>query len=65
MGFIERSISNLRTRRVPHFAAAYGAGAWGVMEIVDQFIGNEIVPQWVYPVALVLVSIGVAGGNIA
>ena len=47
--------SSLRTRRVPQFAAAYGAGSWVVLEVLDQLIGNQILPQLFYQLALVLV----------
>ena len=55
MGFIQRSLSSLQTGHVPQFAAAYGAGSWVVLEVLDQLIGNEILPQWIYPLALTLV----------
>ena len=47
--------ASLRTRRIPQFAAAYGAGSWVVLEVLDQLIGNQILPQLFYQLALVLV----------
>ena len=55
MGLIKRSILHLQVSRLPQFAAAYGAGCWVVLEVVDQLIGNEILPQLFYQLALVLV----------
>jgi serine/threonine-protein kinase len=46
---------SLRTRRVPQLAAAYGAGSWIVLEVLDQLIGNQILPQLFYQLALTLV----------
>ena len=45
----------IRTRRIPQFAAAFGAGSWIVLEILDQLIQNAILPQLVYRLALTLV----------
>ena len=45
----------LGTRRMPQFAAAYGAGAWIVLEVINQLIENDILPRLVYPLALTLV----------
>jgi TolB-like protein len=42
-------------RRIPQFAAAYGATSWVVLEVLDQLIGNEILPQLFYQLALTLV----------
>ena len=55
MGFIGRSISKLKAGRVPQFAAAYGAASWVVLEVLDQLIGNELLPPMVYTLALTLV----------
>ena len=55
MGLIQRSISYARARRVPHFTAAYLAGCWVVLEVLDHLVGNQILPQLVYQLALLLV----------
>ncbi len=55
MGVIQRSISKLKAGRVPQFAAAYGAGALVTLEVFDQLIQNQVLPQVVYQVALALV----------
>ena len=55
MGFIGRSISKLQAGRVPQFAAAYGAGAWVVLEVISQLSENALLPQVVYWLALTVV----------
>jgi hypothetical protein len=43
----------LTERYVPHVAALYIPGGFGVLELVDQLVGNDILPDVAYPLALV------------
>ena len=52
MGFIQRSITRLKDGHVPQVAAAYAAGSWVVLEVINQLIEREILPQGVYLLAL-------------
>jgi hypothetical protein len=48
-------ISKLRTRRVPHFAGAYAAGCWIVLEVLSQLVDMQVLPPMLYQLGLVLV----------
>lgn len=54
-----RLIQELRERRFVPFFTAYLAGGWAVLEVVDQLVGNEVVPEVFYPVALTLLISGI------
>ncbi len=44
----------LRERRLAQFGAAYAAGAWVVLQLIDQGIERGLLPELTYTVALVL-----------
>lgn len=54
-------LHELKERRLAQFATAYGAGGWIVLEVIDQLVGNEILPAVTYPLALVLFLCGLPG----
>ncbi len=54
-------LHELKERRLAQYAAAYAAGGWVVMEVIDQLAGNEILPALSYPVALALFICGIPG----
>jgi TolB-like protein len=51
-------------RRMFRFVLAYGAVAWGGLELVDQLVGNGIFPSWAYRAFLSLVVCGFPGALI-
>ncbi|HSJ24912.1 MAG TPA: hypothetical protein VK929_09610 [Longimicrobiales bacterium] len=50
--------SQLRERRIVQIVMAYMAGAWVALEVIDQFVDREIMPDQVYLVALILAAVG-------
>lgn len=60
MGFI----SDLSERRIFRFVVAYGAASWAGLELVDQLVGNDLLPQAVYFATLSLVLCGFPGALI-
>lgn len=50
--------ASLKERRLPQFVAAYAAGGWIVLQIVDQLVDRGVAPDPVYPTALALVLCG-------
>lgn len=49
-----RLLHELKERRLAQYSTAYAAGGWVVLEVLDQLIGNEILPGFLYSLALVL-----------
>lgn len=52
-------IQELKDRRFVPLLTGYVAGGWVVLEVVDQLVGNEILPEIVYPAVLTLLLCGV------
>ena len=57
-------IKALRERRVAQFLVTYAAAGWLVLQLVDQVVDREVLPEVVYRVALTLVLCGVPGALI-
>jgi hypothetical protein len=57
-----RLIQEFRDRRILPIVASYGAVAWIVLEVADQLVGNGVMPDLVYLIALVWVvgGLGIA-----
>jgi TolB-like protein len=55
-------IRNIKERRLFQIVAAYAAGGFVVLEVADQLIQNEVIPEWIYPILLssYLVGFGAA-----
>ncbi len=51
-------LSTLKERRLPQFAAAYTAGGWVLLQLVDQLVDRGVAPDPVYPTALVVFICG-------
>lgn len=51
-------LEKLRERRVPQIVAAYLAAGWLALQLVDQLVGNQIVPAELYRFALYSYLIG-------
>jgi len=49
-----RLLHELKERRLAQYITAYGAGGLVVLEVLDQLIGNGILPGFLYSLALVL-----------
>ncbi len=54
-------LHELKERRLAQYAAAYAATGWVALEVIDQLVGNEILPALTYPVALTLFICGIPG----
>lgn len=54
-------LRDLIERRVFRYLVAYGAGSWAVLELIDQLVGNEMLPAVAYRVVLTLVICGLPG----
>ena len=54
-------LRDLIERRVFRHLVAYGAGSWAVLELIDQLVGNEMLPAVAYRVVLTLVICGLPG----
>ena len=54
-------LHELKKRRLWQFGTAYGAGGWVVLEALDQLVGNEILPGFLYQLGLVLFLSGIPG----
>jgi TolB-like protein len=59
-----RIVQDIIERRIFRFVVAYGAGSWALLELVDQLIGNELLPGYVYRAMLALVVCGFPGALI-
>ncbi|NNF29037.1 MAG: hypothetical protein HKN73_17570, partial [Gemmatimonadetes bacterium] len=57
-------IKALRERRVAQFLVTYAAAGWLVLQLVDQVVDREVLPEVVYRVALTLVLCGFPGALI-
>ncbi|NNM32712.1 MAG: hypothetical protein HKO53_06580 [Gemmatimonadetes bacterium] len=57
-------IRALRERRVAQFLVTYAAAGWLVLQLVDQVVDREVLPEVVYRVALTLVLCGFPGALI-
>ncbi len=56
--------AELRKRRVFQFLGAYIAGGFLVLEGVDQLVGNGLLPEIAYPLALIFYLFGIPGSTI-
>lgn len=54
-------LRDLIERRVFRYLVAYAAGSWAALEVIDQLVGNEVLPGVAYRVVLTLVICGVPG----
>ncbi|HEX6306855.1 MAG TPA: hypothetical protein VFZ69_01640 [Longimicrobiales bacterium] len=59
-----RLIRDLIDRRVFRHVIAYAAIGWGLLEVIDQLVGNEVLPVAAYRAALALVLCGLPGALI-
>lgn len=57
-------IRDVGERRIFRFVVAYGAASWAGLELVDQLVGNDLIPQVVYFATLSLVLCGFPGAII-
>ena len=57
-------IKALRERRVAQFLVTYAAAGWLFLQLVDQVVDREVLPEVVYRVALTLVLCGFPGAVI-
>ncbi|HSJ05684.1 MAG TPA: hypothetical protein VK936_03210, partial [Longimicrobiales bacterium] len=57
-------ITDVIERRIFRFVVAYGAVSWAALELVDQLVGNDILPQFAYVGMLSLVLCGFPGALI-
>lgn len=57
-------IKALRERRVAQFLVTYAAAGWLLLQLVDQVVDREVLPEVVYRVALTLVLCGLPGALI-
>lgn len=55
MGFF----NELKERRLVQIVFSYLAGGWVILEVVDQFADNNILPGIAYPVALIWFVVGI------
>jgi TolB-like protein len=55
------SFSDLAERRIFRFVVAYGAGAWAVLELMDQLTNNGVLPQYIYRATLAFALCGLPG----
>jgi serine/threonine-protein kinase len=51
-------LSTLKERRLPQFVAAYAAGGWVILQLVDQLVDRGVAPDALYPTALVVFICG-------
>lgn len=49
---------HLRRARLPRVLLAYVAGAWLILQVVDILVDGLALPEWVTPVAIILLLIG-------
>ena len=55
----DRSLfSELRERKVFQVAALYGAGAWGLTEVIVTIVQQLFLPQWVSTLAVIFFVVG-------
>lgn len=54
-------IRELKERRFVQYLTVYAAAAYAVLEAVDQLAGNEVLPGYLYPIALTLVVVALPG----
>ena len=59
-----RVLKDIVERRIFRFVVAYGAASWAALEVVDQLVGNEVVPDFAYRSTLALVLCGLPGALI-
>ncbi|NNK48846.1 MAG: hypothetical protein HKP01_08240, partial [Gemmatimonadetes bacterium] len=50
--------STLKERRLPQFMAAYAAGGWVLLQLVDQLVDRGVAPDPLYPTALAIFICG-------
>lgn len=51
-------LSSLRERRLPQIVIAYGAVAWGLLELTSQLVERTVLPEIAYQLVLVAVATG-------
>jgi TolB-like protein len=59
-----RFLNDLIERRIFRFVVAYVAGSWAILQVVDQFVNNGLLPGFMYRAALALVLCGLPGALI-
>src|SRR5690606_24066732 len=59
-----RVLRDLIERRVFRYVVAYAAAAWGVLEVIDQLVGNDVLPQVAYRIVLTLALCALPGALI-
>lgn len=59
-----RVLRDLIERRVFRYVVAYAAASWGVLEVIDQLVGNDVLPQVAYRIVLTLAICGLPGALI-
>jgi TolB-like protein len=57
-------LHSLRERRIFRYVVAYAAASWAALEVVDQLVGNQILPAFSYRATLSLVLCGFPGALI-
>ncbi len=58
MASLKRFIVEIHRRSLWQVLTIYLGASWAVLEVTDQIIARYLLPEWVYPAALILLLIG-------
>ncbi len=56
-----RILRDLIERRVFRYVVAYAAASWAALQVIDQLVGNDMLPALAYRIVLTLVLCGLPG----
>src|SRR5690606_1179349 len=56
-----RVLRDVIERRGFRYVVGYAAASWGVLEVIDQLVGNDVLPQVAYRIVLTLAICGLPG----
>ncbi len=56
-----RVLRDLIERRVFRYVVAYAAASWAALQVIDQLVGNDVLPSVMYRVVLTLAICGLPG----
>ena len=51
--------SDIKQRRITQIFLSYLVGGWLILQVVDQVVDREVLPRYVYVVALILFAFGI------